>query len=283
MILVTGAAGKTGRAVAQALVLSGQSVRGVVRRRQQIAVLRTLGVPDVVVADMRDPADMFRATQGTRAIYHICPNMHPEELSIGKTAIQAAQKAGGQHFVYHSVLHPQVEAMPHHWQKMRVEEQLIASGLPFTILQPAAYMQNVLTNWERITNGGVYTVPYALETRISMVDLADVAAVAAKVLTETGHDGATYALSGHEFLSQTDIATLISAVLGRAVRGETISIDSWSQQARAAGLHDYAVNTLVAMFQYYAQHGLPGNPRVLSWLLGRRPTSFRAFLQRSIP
>ena len=133
------------------------------------------------------------------------------------------------------------------------------------------------------SNLGVYTVPYALETRISMVDLADVAAVAARVLAEAGHDGATYALCGHELLSQTDIAEIMSAVLGRKVRGEVVGIESWSRQARAAGLHDYAVNTLVAMFQYYEQHGLPGNPQVLRWLLGRSPTSFEQFIRRTLP
>ena len=63
-------------------------------------------------------------------------------------AIRAAQSAGVERFVYHSVLHPQVEIMAHHWQKMRVEEQLFESGLSFTILQPAAYMQNVLAGWD---------------------------------------------------------------------------------------------------------------------------------------
>ena len=62
------------------------------------------------------------------------------------TLAEAARRAGIRHLVYHSVLHPQVEAMPHHWQKMRVEEQLFAAGLPYTILQPAAYMQNVLAH-----------------------------------------------------------------------------------------------------------------------------------------
>ncbi len=70
-------------------------------------------------------------------------------------------------FVYHSVLHPQIEAMPHHWAKMRVEEMLFAAGFDLTILQPTAYMQNILGAWRGIVEDGVFRVPYPVETRLS--------------------------------------------------------------------------------------------------------------------
>ena len=97
----------------------------------------------------------------------------------------AAGKTG--RAVIRSVFHPQVEAMPHHWRKMRVEEKLLASGLPFTILQPAAYMQNILAYWDDIAHRGRYALPYAPDSRLSSVDLEDVAQAAALVLTESGH------------------------------------------------------------------------------------------------
>ena len=64
------------------------------------------------------------------SVYHVCPNVSPDEIAIGRVSIAAARSAGVEHFVYHSVLHPQTEAMPHHWLKLRVEEALITSGLP---------------------------------------------------------------------------------------------------------------------------------------------------------
>jgi NAD(P)H dehydrogenase (quinone) len=143
MILVTGAAGKTGRAVIEALLDRGTAVRAWVRRPAQVAILQRLGVTDIVMGGMGDTAVYQQAATGVRAIYHICPNMHPDEVALGRAAIAAAQAAGVAHFVYHSVLHPQTEKMPHHWHKLRVEEVLLESGLPFTILQPAAYMQNI--------------------------------------------------------------------------------------------------------------------------------------------
>jgi uncharacterized protein YbjT (DUF2867 family) len=208
--------------------------------------------------------------------------MNPDETAIGRTAITAARNSGVQHFVYHSVLHPQTEAMPHHWHKLRVEEMLFESGLDFTILQPAAYMQNILAGWTAIVGQGVYRVPYPVETRLGMVDLEDVAAVAATVLTEPGHTGATYELAGAEALTQVEVATILSQVLDRPVQAEQIPIAAWIQQAQEAGLGTYQIETLVKMFRYYEQHDFWGNPRVLGWLLNRPPRQFTAFFENFV-
>jgi NAD(P)H dehydrogenase (quinone) len=219
--------------------------------------------------------------RNVRAVYHICPNMHPDEVAIGTTLIEAAQAAGVQHFVYHSVLHPQTQAMPHHWHKLLVEEHIFASGLPFTILQPTAYMQNLLGYWNAIRDASVYAVPYPVSTRLSLVDLNDVAEVAARVLTEAGHVGATYELMGTLPLTQTQVAECLSAKLGRPVVAEEVDLDQWEQGARLQGLRGYALQTLRHMFRYYAANGLVGNPQVLGWLLGRAPTTLEEFVQRT--
>lgn len=280
MILVTGAAGKTGRAIVRALVAKDAAVRALVHRPEQTGMVEELGVQEVWVGDMRARATVDQAAQGTRAIYHICPNVSPHEVPIGQSLIAAARSAGVEHFVYHSVLHPQTEAMPHHWSKLRVEERLFTSGLPYTILQPAAYMQNVLAHWTQIVEEGVYPVPYKVETQLGMVDLEDVAEAAATVLTEPGHQGATYELAGAEVMSQITVAAVLSQELGHPVRAQTLPLDVWEKNARAAGLGDYQVETLIAMFHYYEQHGFWGNPHVLEWLLGRAPVGFAAFVKR---
>ncbi len=282
MILVTGAAGKTGRALVKALVRRDRNVRALAYRRAQAAELEELGAREVVAGDVRDPETVAAAAEGARAIYHICPNMHPQEVAIGEVVIQAARAAGCERLVYHSVLHPQTEAMPHHWHKLRVEEKLFESGLGFTILQPAAYMQNVLAGWRRITGEGVYAVPYAAETRISMVDLDDVAEAAARVLTVAGHDGATYELTGPGYLSQRQVAAILSQCLGREIRVEVVPAGAWQARARASGLDEYQVENLVKMFRYYQRHGLRGGPAVLGWLLGRPPADFAQFVTRNI-
>jgi NAD(P)H dehydrogenase (quinone) len=280
MILITGAGGKTGKAVLKALVARDAPVRTLGRSSAHEAALRTIGASDVVVGAMDDPAALSRATNGVQAIYHICPNVSPHEVVFAKALVAAAINSGVSRLVYHSVLHPQIEAMPHHWNKLRVEELLFSSALDVTILQPTAYMQNFLAEWDRMASEGIYRVPYPIETRLSLVDLDDVAEAAAMVLTTDSHSGATYELVGTPPLSQVEIARIFGHALNKAVRAEAETVEAWAQRARSAGMDDYSRETLIKMFRAYARDGLKGNPNVLGWLLGRPPTSFASFAVR---
>jgi len=280
MILVTGAAGKTGKAVVEALAKKGAGVRAMVRRSEHFAALKAVGATECVTASFEDEKALRRAGDGVRAVYHICPNVSREEVTYARAVATAVQARGVKRFVYHSVLHPQIEAMPHHWRKMRAEEMLFATGLDLTILQPTAYMQNIFGALPGIIAGGAFRVPYPITTRLSLVDLQDVAEAAALVLTTDGHAGATYELAGTDPLSQVEVATAIGRALGRPVRAEAETVESWQQRARAAGIGEYESATLAAMFRYYAAHGLIGNSRVLASVLGRKPNDLAAFLRR---
>ena len=281
-LLVTGAAGKTGLAIIQALIANGESVRALVFRHNQVALLNQLGVKEVVVGNMLSRESVNEAVAGVRALYHICPNMHPDELAIGKIVVACAKSAGCERFVYHSVLHPQIQAMPHHWNKFLVEGHLLESGLSCTILQPAAYMQNILANWHQILADGIYSVPYAAETRLSMVDLEDVSEAAVSVLTEPGHEGATYELSGPDVLNQKEVAAILEEQLNRKVSVQEIGIEMWQERAKSSGLGDYQIDTLSKMFRYYEQYDFLGTPKVLRALLGRTPGSFAEFVKRNL-
>lgn len=276
MILVTGAGGKTGQAVISALVQRGRNVRAAVRREAQCMPIYGIGASDVFVGDITNDKAVQAMVQGVEAVYHIAPNMHPAELDIGRRVIDACAPAGVTHFVYHSVLHPQTEKMPHHWQKLRVEEYLFESGLPFTILQPTAYMQNLLGNWSAIVEQGHFAMPYPVETRLSLVDLRDVAEVVAQVLGNPQHVGATYELVGTKPLSQLEVAEMLSVGLSRPVTASQTPLDQWQTQVN---LPPYALQTLTLMFQYYAKYGLIGNATMLTHLLNRLPTSLNDFIR----
>jgi uncharacterized protein YbjT (DUF2867 family) len=279
MILVTGAAGKTGQAVVRALLAKEQTVRTLVRNETQSKLMSSIGDSDIVIGDMTVDSVLSNLFEGIRTVYHICPNMHPDELSIGLAMISAAKNADVTQFVFHSVLHPQVEAMPHHWQKMRVEEALFASGIPFTILQPAAYMQNILVEWENILQEGIIRVPYSPESKGSPVDLNDVADVASLVLSERGHIGAIYELCGPDILTYYEQATILSEYIDRSICVEQMSLDEWKTQAYGVGLSAYSVESLSKMFSYYDSYGFWGSSHVLSTLLQRIPTSFIEFVK----
>jgi NAD(P)H dehydrogenase (quinone) len=280
MILVTGAAGKTGRAVAKALAAKNAKVRAFIRNAAHTDALLTLGAAEVSVGNFDDAGALAKAAAGVRAIYHICPNVSRDEVAYARAVAAAAQMQGVKRFVYHSVLHPQIEAMPHHWQKMRSEEMLFAQGFELTMLQPTAYMQNILGAWRAVLADGVLRSPYPVETRLSLVDLDDVAEAAALVLTQPHHAGATYELVGTAPLSQSEVAVAIGATLHRQVRAEAEPVAAWEQRAAAASMGAYQRTTLAAMFRYYAEHGLIGNSSALRWLLGRPPTGLPEFLRR---
>jgi len=163
---------------------------------------------------------------------------------------------------------------------MRAEEMLLAAALDLTILQPTTYMQNLLSAWRGIVEDGVLRIPYPAETRLSLVDLDDVADVAARVLTEDGHVGATYELVGTAPLSQTEVAAAIGAALNRDISVEAEAVEAWEARVCAAGMGDHERATLAAMFRYYARHGLAGNPNTLRWLLGRAPHDLAHFIAR---
>ena len=260
MILITGAAGKTGQALLHQLTGRDMGVRVLARDASQAETLIEQGATDAHVGD------------------HIPPNVHPLEELIGENVLQLSQQAGVGHFVYHSVLRPYIRAMPHHIHKARVEERIFTSALDFTILQPAAYMQNTLVSLAQARTSGVFNVPYPTDTRLGMVDLDEVVEVAASVINAPEHFGATYELCGHEILTPAEIATHISTTLGIEVEAREVDLDEWKAGAQTAGMGSYQVETLLKMFMYYADHGFWGNGNTLSTLLGRAPKTYREFL-----
>ena len=266
-VLVTGAGGKTGRAVVAAVRERGAEVRAVVRDRDAHRDLAAPGV-ELVVADQRDPAALAAVLDGCGAVYAIAPNVSADEVAMGRAVIAAASRTGVERLCFHSVVHPQLTAMPHHADKGRVEEQVIESGLAWTILQPNAYLQN-LAGYRDELRAGRYQVPYATDRPSAMVDLADVAEVAARCLVEGLGVHATIELSGPGELAADDIAAAAARHLGIEVTASRQAPDDWA--AANPQLPPDARERLRAMFAHYDRHGSPGDATVLRCLLGREP------------
>ena len=219
MIAVLGGHGKTGRAVCSALADRGVDARPLGRA---------------------DWPDLASAVAGCEAAYVIAPNLHPDEPAYVAAALAALGSAGVARVVYHSVASPYAPAMPHHVGKAVSEDLVRRSGLEWTILQPGAYLQNLdLT--------APVDLPYSPDARFGFLELADLGRVAAVVLTDPGHGGATYELA-------TRVATVreLATEAGVSVR-----------QVPDPDTHPW----LSAMFAYYDDHGLPVGTRVLGALL----------------
>lgn len=281
MILVTSAGGKTGKAVVPALVAHGHAVRAMVRTDASSAALKALGADEVVTGDLADAGAVERAVRGTRAIYYIPPNMNPNEGIHGANIIAAARAARVDRLVFHSVLHCQVQALRHHWNRLFVEESLIESGVPFTILQVSSYMQNMLPGWARMIETGEHAMGFSVDARVSLIDLVDLGEAAARVVADPAYAAGIFEISGPA-ITTTEKAAILACVLGRPIRAGQIPLAVALDHARHAGASAFALDCLARMLTHYSRHGFEGSTRVLSWILGRPPTDFETFARRIV-
>jgi len=281
MILITGANGKTGRAMISALSQHAE-VRAFVRDPNQASALQALGAADVAVGDMGDRGSLQQALTGAPQILHIGPAMDPNEVEYTNNAIEAAKQVGVEQFIYYSVMHPQRRDVRHHRLKLEAEEDLIESGLPYTILEPIRYMQHLDPIWSRVVDEGIHGMPFSVDVKFNVVDLADLAAATTRVILEPDHLYATYELAGPQALSQRDMAAILSKVIGREVNAEAIPLEALEQRVRSAGLSDDRIEQMLNMNHHYDQHGFRGNPAILRMLLGREPTTFEAYVERKM-
>ncbi len=277
-IAVTGAAGKTGLAVVGALAAAGFEVTALVRRPEQRLAVRDAGADRAEVVDVEDAAAVASALTGHGGIYHVPPNMHPDETGIARLVIDAARTAGVRRFVLHSVLAPYLPAMPHHLRKAASEEALRGSDLEWTILQPASYTQNTLAFVPEVRATGVLRVPYATTSPFTPVDVRDVAEVAALAFS-SDHVCASYELCGPERLTTDDMAAALARLLGIDVRAEPEDVEDWKARTH---LPEQTRDDLASMFAYYDRHGLVGSPWTLEHLLGRPATGFESAMQREL-
>jgi uncharacterized protein YbjT (DUF2867 family) len=270
VIVVTAAGGQTGAAVVRALWSQGRQVRAVVggsRPHPELAAL----AGDLAVADLRDVAAVEPLLDGADALYLIWPNFDPDE-AVGVTALlAAAARAGVGRVVYHSVLRPQARSMPHHAAKDRVEEALDSSGLPWRVLQPCAYADNLDGQFAEAASTGLLRSPWGLARAQSLVDVRDVADAAVVLLTQAGLDGGTFEAVGPEPLTAPRIAELFAVRLGR----EVTAVDAVPEGPVP---DEYAARCRRLMFDHYRAHGFTGSPRVLEALLGRPARTFAEHL-----
>ena len=279
MLLVTAARGNQGRLLVPKLVAAGVPFRACVQSEASAEALRALGVSDVVVGDQSDPAFLERATRGVSSIFHVGPACHPREREMGFAMIDAARAQGVRHFVFSSVLHAIVTDLVQHEIKRDIEEYLIGSKLEFTILQPTNYMLPLKLRPAFVD--GVFRLSWSLDRKQSMIDLGDLTDVVVAVLSDPqAHAGATYELAGAGRYTAYEIRDVIAGVVGREIGVEQIAPETYLRAVfgafeSAEFQHQTGVHRSIT--RYYSEHDFVGNPNVLTWLLGRAPTSFEEF------
>ncbi len=215
MVIVTGAAGRTGGEVVRLLSTRGIRVRALVRDPARVKGLNGPGV-EVVVGDLTRPATLDPAFRGTNKLF-LVSSPDPDVETLHGNAIEAAKRAGIRHVVRLSAHSANQSSTPLLLRVHgEVDERLSRSGLSFTILRPHSFFQNTLFHAATVASDGVI---YGVQDgAIPMIDNRDVALAAAAVLTANGHSGRIYDLTGPEALTQTQVAEKLSVALDRPVR-----------------------------------------------------------------
>lgn len=285
-VLVTSSTGLTGRAVVKALSLAGADVRAMIHNERHAGEMMSLGAKETVVASIESETDMARAMDGTDAIFYICPTAHPEEGAIGVMAANLAERAGIRRFIYQSVHNSIEPGLPHHRQKLIVEQHLLESGLDYSILRPAAFMQNILASSSLLRDRHIFVQRFytSAESKnlINLIDVDDYAAIAAKVVTGDEYSYGCYDLCGPHNLSANDMLTAMSDVLGQTVSLQYTTDEEFEAMAKERKMPENTLRTLQTMFRSYNKFGFKGNGKVAAALLGHAPKDFRIFLSENL-
>ena len=247
-ILVTGATGQQGGAVARALLVKGQKVRVMTRNPEKAASLAKAGA-EIVQGDLTNQAILQMALRGVHGVFAMSTPFEAgmeAEVRQGIMLADAAKQAGIAHYVYTSVgsAHRNT-GIPHFDSKWKVEQHIRQIGLPATILRPVWFMEN-FTTFAKPSAEGVLMLPMKPARKLAMVALKDIGEFgAAAFLRPKDFLGQAIDLAGDE-LSMPETAALLTKAMGRPIRFQEFPMD----QAEAAMGHD-----LATMFRWFNEVG----------------------------
>jgi uncharacterized protein YbjT (DUF2867 family) len=251
-ILVTGATGQQGGAVARNLLKQpGFIVRALTRDSAKPAA-RTLAQAgaELFKGDLDDPASLKRALEGTWGVFSVQSFMetgYDGEIRQGKALADAAKAAGTQHLVYTSVVSAdQQTGLPHFESKWQIEQHIARSGLSHTIVRPAFFMQNWYHYMREPIQNGTLPLPLSQQTRLQQISVQDIGAIAAMAFQNpTRWSGRTIELAGEELTMQQVVETL-TRLVGRNVRYIQVP---WEQFRQSAG------EEMTKMYQWFNDVG----------------------------
>jgi uncharacterized protein YbjT (DUF2867 family) len=275
-VLVTGATGNVGSAVARELLARGAAVRAFVRDPGA----ELPGGVDRAVGDFEDRSSIRAALDGVDRVF-LASADGPRKVEHETAVIDAA--AGVGLIVKASTVGARAGSplAPFDWNG-RIEEHLRGSGVPCVVLAAAFYMTNLLAAAEPVRAEGVLPAP-AGEGRVAMIDPRDVGAVAAGVLTGTGHEGRTYRLTGPEAIGYRDVAAEIGAATGRHVEYVDVPPDAARQALAGAGMPGWLVDHLDGAFALIRDGALEETTDAVRVLTGRDPRGFAGFARDHAP
>lgn len=241
-VLVTGATGQQGGAVARALLSKGHRVKALTRKPDSDGArqLATAGI-EIVAGDLADKDSVVKAAKDVDAMFLMGNSYEAgmaEETRQGILAADAAKAAGVGHLIYSSVADANKKTgIPHFESKYLVESHIAGLGIPYTISAPVAFMENIVAPWSiGALSQGTHTFAMPAKRVLQLVTLLDIGAfVAALVERRERVFGKRFDFAGDE-LSGEDQAKILSQAIGRPINYQEIPIAVARQQSEDAAL-----------------------------------------------
>jgi uncharacterized protein YbjT (DUF2867 family) len=275
MILVIGATGTNGSEIVGQLAAAGQNVRALARNPARASGLARPGV-EVVAGDLDDADSLDAALAGVDRAFFLAPVDH-RYVGWFRNFLDAALRAGTGRVVKFSGMTADPaspsELMRQHGE---TDDLLASSGIAYTILRPNSFYQNMLWSAQSIKEQGAFYLPMRAASQ-SLVDVRDIAAVAVKVLTEDGHVGQTYEITGPESLTYHDVAVRLSKVLGRTIQYVDVPPSAARESMLKAGMPKWNVNVLVDLYAVFASGAASAVTDTVQRITGRAPIGFDQF------
>jgi uncharacterized protein YbjT (DUF2867 family) len=249
-ILITGATGNISSGIIAQLKGPEHRLLALVRNPGKAEELKRQGV-ELRVGDLEKPWTLGPAFAGADTVWVLAPPgpRAPEQCS---NALWAARQAGARHVVRMSAIGaahtaPTINSRLHALS----DAELIASGIPFTILKPHFFMQNLMMAAQSVAQQGAIYLALA-DGKMGLIDSRDISDFAAHVLTTEGHKGMTYTLTGPASLTLHQVAAAIGEAVGKEVKYVPVGVETARQSMLGVGMDEWSVNLLCDYFIAYS-------------------------------
>jgi uncharacterized protein YbjT (DUF2867 family) len=255
----------------------GADVRALTRDESKAQGFKDAGI-EVVVGDLEKPDTLDAAFRGVDKVFLITPP-NPNQVTQAENGIQAAKRTGSPVIVRLSA--GAVKEMPGALprvpgQHAEIDGMLKASGLPYTIIRPHNFMQNMMMAAQTVASEGAIYLPMK-DAKLGMVDVRDIVDVAVKVLTEDGHEGQTYTPTGPASISLHDVAAAHSKALGKQVNYVDVPLEAAREGMISMGMSEWLADAMGEYFQAYNEGYGDFTTTDVEKVTGNPPRSYETF------
>jgi uncharacterized protein YbjT (DUF2867 family) len=249
MILVTGSTGNIGSELVKKLSETKQPFRTFVRTRSKAQRLALQGI-GVVEGDFAKPETFRRALSGVDRLFLLIPSS-PHSESQQRDFVEAAVRSKVKHIVKVSQLGADTHARCR-FQRVHgaVENYILSSDVAYTFLRPNLFMQGLLNFRPTILSEGAFYAP-AGNAKVSVVDTRDIASIAAKALTESGHEGKTYNITGPQPLTHTQMADDLTEATGRPIKYVDVKPEVMKEALLRVDMPEWQADGVIEDYERY--------------------------------